>query len=116
MTSSTENTRAPPTPPDEPPPQIASSSTSNTITQSHPSTDCPASSTISGTERQKDFELLGEQGPGNGVNMNQSLSRIIQERWRNETPEVRERYRRDEEEEKEEEARRRAAREQRERG
>ncbi|GAA5954936.1 hypothetical protein JCM3765_007817 [Sporobolomyces pararoseus] len=115
MTSSTENTRAPPTPPDETSPQIASSSTSNPTTQSHPSTDCPPSSTISEGERQNEIELVGEQGPGNGVEMNQSLSRIIQERWLNETPEVRERYRREEEEEKEE-ARRRAAQEQGERG
>ncbi|GAA5965814.1 hypothetical protein JCM3765_001191 [Sporobolomyces pararoseus] len=115
MTAPTENTRAPPTPPEDAQSRIAPSSTSNPTTQSNHSTDCPPSSTISEGERQNEIELVGEHGPGNGVEMNQSLSRIIQERWRNETPEVRERYRREEEEEKEE-ARRRAAREQRERG
>ncbi|GAA5965859.1 hypothetical protein JCM3765_001209 [Sporobolomyces pararoseus] len=121
MTRPAQSAASPPTPPDEPPSRLASPSTSTTTAQpsssststSYPVDSNPAGST--GVVSRNEVGSVGEQGRGNEVERHQSLSRVIQERWLNETPEVRERYRRGEEEEKEE-ARRRAAREQRERG
>ncbi|GAA5894711.1 uncharacterized protein JCM6883_002186 [Sporobolomyces salmoneus] len=103
MSSSDPSTNRLPTPPDElvaPTPSSISSSSPAQPPTSPPVSSIDDPNTSSNGNRGESQSLQGgAESSRTGFVANQSLTEIIRERWRNETPENRERYRREEEEE-----------------